>query len=150
MSDDNMPAQPSTVQLPAVPEWAIELTKSVKSGFRAAEERFDKQDATLQTLADNDLKSTERIAKLEVRIEDLEEGRTKWSGGIKNLSQSDDGQNMQIASLAVKVDELSKSQELQLAILARLDKLASNPSIKVLLGVAAMAAASWAAARGLK
>ncbi len=94
------PEQPKTVKdQAAVPVWAVELTQAMKSGI--AEVRAD------VALVSNDLGLLKtRVSIMEgLRTED-DMRASKYSGGIKNLSKSDEGQNMQIASLAVKVDAL--------------------------------------------
>jgi hypothetical protein len=50
--------------------------------------------------------------------------------------------------LATKVDALTTMQNTQLAILGRLDRVASNPTVKVLAGMLATAAISYLAGKG--
>jgi len=143
MSDD-MPEQPKTVKdQAAVPVWAIELTRSVKSGI--AEVRAD------VALVSNDL------GLLKTRVSIMEGLRTeddlrasKYSGGIKNLSQSDEGQNMQIASLAVKVDELAGKTDAQTLILGQLLKLTEKPVVKLIATAVGTAILTWLTAKGLR
>jgi len=52
-------------------------------------------------------------------------------------------------AIAAEVADLKATQALQLAILARLDKVASNPTVKVLGGMLATALVTWLASRGL-
>lgn len=138
MSDDQMPGQFKTQQLPAADKTEMllaELKVLMTSGFRAADERFNRQDATLQTLADNDLKSTERMAKFEVRIEDLEQGRTKLSGGVRNLSTSNAEHSAQLVHLTEAVGEaIKKSNESQLKeMVEEIKKAAATPTGKKLV-----------------
>jgi len=135
----SMPESKKTTQLPAVPEWAIELTKSLKAGFVAAEERFDKQDATLLSqgtkldkVITEGIEANTRMTRFEVRLEDLEGAKTKYSGGIKTLSQSDAGQNMQISSLALKVDALDAKTTETHAMLGTITGLLDKPLVKKL------------------
>jgi hypothetical protein len=51
-----------------------------------------------------------------------------------------------LAPTAEKVDRLTATQDVQLAILARLDKVASNPTVKVIAGMVATAILTWLAA----
>jgi hypothetical protein len=50
----------------------------------------------------------------------------------------------------VEVAALTKMQETQLAILGRLDKVASNPLVKTVVTILGTALATWAASKGLK
>lgn len=144
-----------TKQLPAMTDRA--LLEDLAREVRATRSEVTQSRADIQ-LVSNDLGILkQRVSIIEgLRTEDALRA-AKLSGGVRGLSQSDAGQKLEIASLSVKVDDLAKSQEVltksqdvQLAILTRLDKLASNPSIKIILTVAATAAASWAASKGLK
>jgi hypothetical protein len=146
MTDDpraEPPEQPKTAQIAAVPPWAVELTLAMKSGI--AEVRAD------ISLVSNDL------SLVKDRVTILETERTKLSGGVRGLSSADSAHDAQLAqeraareALADKVDNLTKTQETQLAILGRLDKVASNPLVKTLLTVLGTALATWAASKGLK
>jgi hypothetical protein len=53
-----------------------------------------------------------------------------------------------LSPTASKVDRLTATQDIQLAILARLDKVASNPTVKVIAGMVATAILTWLASRG--
>ncbi len=148
MADDKppMPPQPTTKAFTAPDKQELlhaELKALVTSFRDSTEERFNrqdatlmKQDATLQTLADNELKSEARMTRMEVRLEDLETGRGKLSGGVRQLSQSDDGQNVQIASLSVKVDALTVSQGIQTKLIREaaedIKKFLATPTVKVI------------------
>lgn len=147
MSADDMPEQPKTMQIPAADPVLVavaDLTREVRGA------RADIQ------LVSNDLS----IVKDRVTV--LETERTKMSGGVRGLSTASAEHDAQLAQeraarteLAAKVDQLAaghatlnEKQDLQLAILARLDKVASNPTVKVLAGMAATAALTWLASHG--
>jgi hypothetical protein len=144
-----MPSQPTTVQLPAVPPWAIELTKSVKTGI--AELRAD------VALVSNDLGIVkDRVTILESRRNDDDARAARISGGVRNLSTTDAEQSAQLAqeraareALATKVDELATTNVTQLAILTRLDKVASNPTVKLLMFAIGTIVTGWLAGKGL-
>ena len=144
------PAEKPTVEIAKVPAWAIELTTAMKTGI--AEVRAD------IGLVSNDLGVLKQRVSIIEGLRNSEEARaSKLSGGVRGLSNATLEHDAQLAAermaretLAAKVDALTASQELQLAILSRLDKVMSNSSVKVILGVLAMAAASWAATKGLK
>jgi ABC-type phosphate/phosphonate transport system ATPase subunit len=152
MSQDEMPEQPKTAKIAAANPLEIaiiELTRSVRSGI--AELRVD------IGLVSNDLGIVkQRVSIIEsLRVED-EARALKLSGGVRGLSQHDAEQSTQLAqekaareALATKVDELSASQDVQLAILGRLDKLAANPTVKVLLFALGTIATGYLASKGL-
>jgi hypothetical protein len=144
------PEQPKTTKLEAVPPWAVELTQAMKEGI--AEVRAD------ISLVSNDLGVLkQRVSIIEsLRIED-EARAMKLSGGVRGLSNADLAQAAQLAhektareALAVEVAALTKMQETQLAILGRLDKVASNPLVKTVVTILGTALATWAASKGLK
>lgn len=164
----SMPVQPKTTQLPAVPEWAIELSRSVKAGFAATDEHFDKQDKVLARLADESVSTVSRLGKVESSLTEyvgrlvVVEGRAdNTSLRVKGVSVSDEGQNMQLASLAVKVDELgtehaklAKETSAQTAMLSTITGLLDKPLVRRLgyavagLMLAALTSATGYLARG--
>lgn len=140
--DDGMPPQPATKRIEAVPPWAIEMTVSMKEGFRVT-------NANIEVVA-NDL------GVVKDRVSILETERAKFSGGIRGLSTSNAEQDAQLAqeraareNVAKEVRDLKESQAVQLAILARLDRVASNPTVKVLLFLAGTAATGYLASKGM-
>ncbi len=137
-----MPPQPATKRIEAVPPWAIEMTVSMKEGFRVT-------NANIEVVA-NDL------GVVKDRVSILETERAKFSGGIRGLSTSNAEQDAQLAqeraareNVAKEVRDLKESQAVQLAILARLDRVASNPTVKVLLFLAGTAATGYLASKGM-
>ncbi len=149
MSDDK-PAEKPTVQLAAVPDWAIELTKSVKSGF-------DEVRRDLETVKAEGQRTNLRLTRQEVRMDDVETRLANNSIRAKSTTQQDMEQDAQLAqeraareALAVKVDDIAKTNEAQLAILARLDKIASNPTVKLILFALGTIATGYLASKGLK
>lgn len=152
MSDEQPPPRP-TVSLPAVPQWAIEMMQATKAGI--AEIRADVADARAETRADVGLVSNDlgllktRVSIIEsLRVED--EARTvKLSGGVRGLSSSDLAHEARIAELGTKVDDLAKTNATQLAILSRLDKVASNPVVKTIVTILVTILGTWAASKGI-
>lgn len=141
MTDDK-PEQPKTVELAAVPPWAVELTRSMKEGFRTTNANIE--------VVSNDL------SVVKDRVSILETERTKMSGGVRGLSMSNAEQDAQLVqeraareALATEVKDLKESQAVQLAILVRLDKVMSNPVVKVLLFMAGTAATGYLTAKGI-
>lgn len=134
-----MPPQPTTKQLPAMTDRA--LLEDLAREMRGARADIG--------LVSNDLGIVkDRLVIVENWKGEQDARASKLSGGVRGLSQSEAGQNMQIASLSVKVDELSKTNETQLAILARLDKVASNPLVKTVMTILVTVLGTWAAAHG--
>lgn len=158
MADDRVepPEQPKTTQMPVVPQWAIELTQAMKDGFR-------------QTNANIELVSSD-LGLLKSRVDILETERSKYSGGLRGLSTSDAEQAAQLAQeraarealatehavtkktveeIAVNQAALAKTNDTQLAILARLDKVASNPMVKTVVTILVTILGTWAASKGI-
>lgn len=149
MMTSPMPPQPKTVELPAVPTWAVELTQSVREGFA-------RTNANLE-LVSNDLSLVkERVALLESWKISSETRAARTSDAVRSASQVDVEQAAQLAqeraareALAAKLDALSGTQEAQLAILSRLDKVAANPIVKTLAAMLATAVITWLASHGI-
>jgi hypothetical protein len=141
MSTDEKP----TVELPSVPQWAIELTREVK-GARAD-----------IGLVSSDLSIVkERLTVVEMRVKDGEERAARTSSAVRGASAVDLEHEAQLSqeraareSLAVEVRALSESQATQLAILSRLDKVASNPLVKTAGAMMLTALVTWLASHGV-
>lgn len=157
MSDD-MPEQPKTAQLPAadpVQVLLLKMQRSIESGFVAVDHRLDRQESTLAKVANDGVETNTRLARVEVRVEAAErsvgelEGRIgRTSTRVREASQVDMEQDAQLAqeraareALAAKVDKL-------VGIGERLEKVTSNPTVKVLAGMLATAALTWLASHG--
>lgn len=145
-NDDSMPPQPKTAELPAADPVQVLLLK-IQRGMDTG---FLNMGADIKLVA-NDLSVVkERVNLLERRADNT-------SDRVKQASSSDLDHDAQLAQerlareeLAAKVDALTTTQATQLAILGRLDKVAANPHVKVILAVLAAAAVSWATSKGLK
>jgi len=136
-----MPEQPKTTQLPAVPQWAVELMRGMTEGFK-------------QTNANLELVSTD-LGVLKERVVILESERSKFSGGVRALSTASLENEAQLAqerasreALAVQVEALRNTNETQLAILGRLDAITKNPLVKTMVAMLATAFLTWLAAHG--
>jgi hypothetical protein len=110
MSDgpDNRP----THQLPAVPEWAIELTKSVKSGFAHVENRIDSLDGKVDTLTHGLGTVTDEVSTIKVDFAEFK-GATnakfeKHSIPIREASQTDMRHDAAIGSLVSDMADVKK------------------------------------------
>lgn len=155
MSKDEKP----TVELPAVPPWAVELTREVK-GTRAD-----------IALVANDVSIVkDRVAVVESRVLSLEEAKKVNSMRAQQSSSIDLEHEAKLAAeitarteLAAKVDalalghvalnekadKLDGKQDLQLAILGRLDSITKNPLVKTLGAMLITALVTWLASHGV-
>jgi len=161
MSDEKPPEnQPTTKEIPRVDpvmEMLKQLREAQDAGFRTL-------GADIQLVSNDVTIVKDRVGLVEQRVGVLEESRTRTSNGVRQLSSHDSEQDAQLAqeraareavaaelaSVKAKVVDLSASNEVQLAILTRLDKVASNPHIKLILAVLGTAATTWLASKGLK
>lgn len=145
---DNRP----TAQLPAVPDWAVELTKSVKSGF--AEVRAD-----LSLVANDVTVVKDRVTVVEQRVATLEESRKNTSMRVRESQASDLEHEAKLAQLAAQFQEVmaaqTKAQTSEIAALVK--QAAATPQGQKLLNVivtfiivALTAATGWLMAHGGK
>ncbi len=86
---------------------------------------------------------TDRFTAVELRISGVEGRVTAGEATDLRLETS-------VSELTKKLDALTATQKLQLEILQRLDLVAANPSVKIILAIVATVLASWAASKGLK
>jgi len=121
-------AEPTTVAFVAVPQWAIDLKISIDAGFKETNANL--------ALVTNELNLVKtRVDLLEKRAND---------GSIRVRDEV--GVNKEQEE---RIKGLEKSNEVQLAILQRLDKVAANPSIKLILGLIVIILGSYAATKGI-
>ncbi len=150
MSNDDIPPQPTTKGLAAVPQWAADLIVSVKSGFTSVNERLDGLEGTDKTLADevgrigrdvNELRNADRRHEDDIRR--LSE-RTKDTSA--NASNADLAHESRLAAeivarqeLAAKVDSIDAKQDAQTAMLVAfagdIRKFIATPTVKIAGGV---------------
>lgn len=142
MSDDET-TKPSAVP-EVVPAWAADLTTLV----RRVSTNVDNVISAVDVLRDRVNAHDARFAEQDTRASNV-------SIRVRDASRSDLEQAAQLAqerasreSLATKVDELSVTNATQLAILSRLDKITSNPTVKVIAGMIATALLTWLASHG--
>lgn len=157
MSDS--PQNKPTLQLPKadIQEQLLKsLERAVTSGFTDLRTRLDNQDVQLEVAVKEGQRTNSRLTLLESRVEDLEIRITRASTRVQQSSEQELEQAAQLAQekvareqLAKRVDELSKSNEVQLAILSRLDSLFKNPAIKLIAFAIWTGITGWLANRGL-
>ncbi len=167
-----MPAQPLTKQLPAVTDRA--LLEDLGRVVRTIADTVGETKSEVHKLTVKVDTTDERLARVEGRLVVLETAPVLsivpsvppppqlTSVKVRALiddttSQMDLEHDAQLAqeraareALATKVDALTETQQTQLAILSRLDKITSNPLVKTVLTILGTAFATWAASKGLK
>lgn len=132
---------------------------------------FAKVNSSLETVVQEQIKqNTQQVIQtaqieeirqdmgaLDSRIVAVEARTGRASFRIREVSQTDLEQSSQLAkeieareALATQVDELVKTNAVQLGILSRLDKVTQNPLVKVVATMLATAVLTWLAARGIK
>ena len=143
MSDDH-----PTQSIPKVPDWAIEIIKLTKMtqadvSLVAGDLALLKADVrSIQQWKIDSAPSSVTSDRVREVVHD-----TTSKADLESMAQL----AQEIAArkeLAVKVDDLTATQATQLSILTRLDKVTSNPTVKVLAGMIATAAVTWLATHG--
>lgn len=146
------PEEKPTVEMAPPPAWAIDLAKRVNEGFSLVDNRLAKVEAELKAdiqLVANDLSVVkDRVRLAERRLDDADERAKSNSIRAKSLSEEDAKQDSAIATLVQDVAALKETQATQLAILARLDKVAANPMVRRVAYAAGGAVLAYLAARG--
>lgn len=138
----------------SVHELLMQLGTAMRHGF-------DTVNANV-ALVSNDVDIVKRrIASVEERQSDLEEWRRHTSERVRGIAtQTSDADLTQAAKLAdeivarqelaKKVDSLDAKQDMQLAILTRLDSVAKNPLVKGIAQALGIAFLTWLGMRGIK
>lgn len=137
MSDgpDNKP----TKELPAVPDWAIELTKSVKTGFAHVEGRMDSLDSKVDTLAHGLGTVTDEVSTIKVEFAEFK-GSTNakfatHSIPIREASQTDMRHDAAIADVVSKVTAIESKVDANTGITEDVKRLlvesAKSPTVKL-------------------
>ena len=160
----------STVELPAPPAWAIELSTrmqesmaKVQASVESVEGRLDKMQAAVDGLIESDKSLAARVVRGETRQDEFEQWRARASERAKQPSQLDLEQSAQIAATKVAHDQLAeqvKTQggaiaslmqktDAQTVILERLDKLTANPTVKLFAHAVVVAFLYWLASHGI-
>lgn len=129
MSEGQPPEKPTT-QLPAVPQWAIELTMNVKQGFAAVESRLDVMESNLELQGGSVVDIGKRLTSIESRVGEAEARLNNGSLRAKELSGVDLKHDAAIAQLVTDVAEVKATNEKQLAILTKLENVAANPMVR--------------------
>jgi len=167
----SMPESKKTVSLPTLTDRALleDLARVVRTiADNVGETRNDLYKLNVKVTS-----TDERLARVEGRLVVLETAPVSITPSVppppqltsvkvralidSTTSQMDLEHDAQLAQeraaredLAAKVDVLTETQQTQLAILSRLDKITSNPLVKTILTILGTAFATWAASKGLK
>lgn len=145
MSDgpDNRP----THQLPAVPDWAVELTKSVKTGFAHVEGRMDSLDGKVDTLAHGLGTVTDEVSTIKVEFAEFKgstnEKFKSHSIPIREASNVDLKHDAAIGTLVADVAEVKQALAANTGVTEDVKKLlvegAKSPTVRLWGGRIAMA-----------
>ena len=144
------PEEKPTVKFAEVPTWAVELTRSVKTGF-----------ATLGAdiaLVSNDLGAVKgRVALLETHRNDMDARANRTSARVQQASDVDLEQAAQLAhertareALAAEVAAIKAETTTQTQLLSQLLKLTEKPVVKLIATAVGTAILTWLSARGLR
>lgn len=150
-----------TTELPAVPAWAVELMRTTKDGFArlAADVGLVANDISLVkervTLLESWRTEQElRVSRASLRVKELDAATSQVDLEIQAKQAEEvlkrQALERQIADTHARVEALSTSQETQLAILTRLDKVASNPLVKTVATAVGTAILTWLASKGVR
>lgn len=170
MSDEKPPMaeQPATVQLPAVPPWAIELTTSVKSGFAAVNGRLDTMETNQEIQGDTVRDLAKRMTSQEERVNAFDARASLNSIKVRSVSESDVAQEAKIADVMVwrekvetrfdtvdtKLGGLESSQAKQTEMITTVHStvtgVINDPKVRAVAKVVWVLVMGYAAAKGLK
>lgn len=111
----NGPDNKPTKEMPAVPDWAIELTKSVKNGFAHVENRMDSLDSKVDTLAHGLGTVTDEVSTIKVEFAEFKGSTNEkfkaHSIPIREASSTDMRHDAAIGTIVSDVQALKKSLE---------------------------------------
>jgi hypothetical protein len=161
MNDDDMPAQPKTLQLPAADKNEIllaELKVLMVSGFKDLDTKVDRLEANLELQGGEIGLVKKEVALIFEWKGDVEQRLKNNSTRAQSAHGIDMEQSAQLAQersareeLATKVDALTTAiVDIVVPILKRIDALTKNPLVKVIVVLATAVIGSYAASRGLK
>lgn len=181
--------QPRTVELPAIPQWAIELQTSLRGGFTAVNSRLDSLEGANRNVSDevsrlrrevvdirsehvrhdedikrlslrtkgtdartseNDLEQIAQLAQERAAREALANAHAATDAKVEALASAHATTAEKVNETATQVTDIAKTNEAQLAILSRLDRVASNPTVKFIVGMLATALVTWLASHGIR
>lgn len=141
------PENKPTKELPAVPEWAIELTKSVKTGFAHVEGRMDSLDSKVDTLAHGLGTVTDEVSAIKVEFAEFKGSTNEkfkaHSIPIREASSTDMRHDAAIADVVTKVTAIEAKVDANTGITEEVKKLlvdgAKSPTVRLWGGRIAMA-----------
>jgi len=160
---EEMPPQPTTKELPAPSKDEVlfaELKSLLVRGLGELDTKvaagFTNVRADIAVVADDVRVTKDRVSNLETRTASLEGRAQTVSERVRGASAADLSHDAKLAAeitareaLAADVATIKSTNEAQLAILARLDKVASNPTVKVVLFLIGTLVTGYLAQKGI-
>jgi hypothetical protein len=110
MSSDEkppMPPQPTTKEIPRVmvPGNTLEaVLYEVRAMRTETGDRLDRIEATVDTVVEDGKAANMRMTRLEVRMDSFDDRGSKFSGGIRQLSDTDAKHENQLSSISARVN----------------------------------------------
>ena len=111
MSDDKPPPQPTTVAMPAVPAWAIDLTTTVKDGFREVNARLSTVEGNLDLQKEQGVDLGKRMTSIEERVGKVEDRANTGSLRVKQERATNLQQDAPIATILTDASAIKAEQE---------------------------------------
>ncbi len=102
------PEQPKTTQLPAVPEWAVELTKSVKLGFSTVNVQLEELKGTDKTL-------TDAMTEMDAEFKDMRTRQRSAEEDIRRLSMRTKDTNVATSKADLEIEAKHAAVLIELA-----------------------------------
>jgi len=145
-----LPKQPTTVEMPRPPDWAISLTEKVSRGFATVNGRLDALSENVEILQ-HDAKDTKaRIGRLERRADDMDARATTASMRARSASEVDAKHDAAIAHVVTKVSALEEKTDDAIATLAHLRKVTEHPMVRRVAYLVGLALLSYLTAKGIR
>lgn len=163
MSDtkESMPAQPKTTELPAVPAWAVELTRYVKEGISRLDGSIGDIEQNVQMLVGQGKALTKWRGEMDAWREEVDGRLRAGSIRAKEPSQHDVEIRAELSeerkareALALKVADIETKTDEQTKALARIESAVTgffkNPKVIFVGKVIFALAVAYSGAKGLK
>ncbi len=144
------PEEKPTVEMGAVPAWAIALSEKVTKGFEGVDTRLTTIEGNQTLQGGQVLDIGRRMTEMERRVGGMEDRQTTNSVRVRSTTDENLKQDSAISSIVVDVASLKETQATQLAILQKLDKVAANPMVRRVAYAVGTATLGYLASRGMK
>ena len=160
MSDDDkppMPKQPTTTQMPAVPDWAIEIKMAVTEGISSLREdvsevkgKVGKLEGDVTLLVANGQTANDRLSRMEYWRDRVEERLHRNSDRARTTSQVDLGHDAAIAEVKTDLAAVKEDVGAALVILKELAKIQAHPLVRKIAYGVGLLIVGWLASKGIK